>query len=290
MRITGTDNYQELLRSIQTIRERMQQDQTEITSGSKINQPSDDPSGAADLVRLTSEKSEIAQYTSNAAAGQERLNYTDTVLGSVQDLIQRVITVGDTALSNASSASTTELNGLRDQLVSAANTNFQGIAIFGGTVTNSAPYVVQSDGSVTYAGNSAAAELQVGRGTTLQTGIPGSQVFSGSIDVFSTVKQLSAAVTAGDKSAIQAQLTNLHQYFDSVSAVRTQVGSLVNQAQSVQSDLQSYELARAADQSRIQSADLAQVTTDFTQNQTSLQAAIAVGAKISQVSLLDYIQ
>jgi flagellin-like hook-associated protein FlgL len=72
--------------------------------------------------------------------------------------------------------------------------------------------------------------------------------------------------------------------------VRTQVGSLINQSQSVQSDLQSYELARASDQSRIQSADLAQATTDFTQTQTALQAAMQVGAMISQLSLLDYVQ
>ena len=157
-------------------------------------------------------------------------------------------------------------------------------------MTDKAPYVVQSDGSVAYQGNSSAIQVQVARTATLQMSIPGSQVFSGSINVFSTIKQLSGAITAGDKSAMQTQLTNLQQYFDSVSTVRTQVGSFVNQAQSVQSDLQSYELARATDQSRIQSADLVQATTHFTQTQTALQAAMAVGAKISQISLLDYLK
>ena len=292
MRLTGTESYQNLLRSIESIRERMQQDQTEIATGNKINQASDDPSGAADIVRLTGAKSEIAQYASNAAVGQDRLNYTDTVLSSVQDMVRRVITVGQTAFGNTSQASayTTEINGLRDQLVSSANTNFQGLSIFGGSVTNKSPYVVQVDGSVTYQGNSAATQLQVGRASTLQIGIAGNQVFSGSINVFSTIKQLSDAITSADKSAIQTQLTNLQQYYDSVSAVRTQVGALVNQAQNVKSDLQAYELARAGDQSRIQTADLAQVSTDFTQTETSLQAAMAVGAKISQVSLLDYIR
>src|SRR6266571_3440123 len=186
MRITGTESYQNLLRSIESIQERMQQDQAEITSGNRINQPSDDPSGAADIVRLTGAKSEIAQYTSNASVGQDRLNYTDTVLSSVQDMVRRVITIGQTAFGNTSQASayTTEINGLRDQLVSSANTNFQGVSIFGGSVTNKSPYVVQTDGSVTYQGNSAAIQLQVGRSSTLQIGIPGNQVFSGSINVF----------------------------------------------------------------------------------------------------------
>lgn len=275
----------------------MQTDQTEITSGNKINQPSDDPAGAADIVRLTGDKAEIAQYTSNAAAGQDRLNFTDSVLSNVQTMIQRVITLGQTALGNLGLGSntdpseyTTEINSLRDQLVSTANSSFQGSYLFGGTVADKPPYALQPDQSVTYQGNSNVTKVQVGGSSTLQVQIPGDQVFSGSINAFDSIKQLSDAITSGDKAAIQAQLGNLQQYYDSVSVVRTQVGALINQSQSVQSDLQSYELARASDQSRIQSADLAQVTTDFTQTQTTLQAAMQVGAKISQLSLLDYVQ
>jgi flagellar hook-associated protein 3 FlgL len=292
MRVTTIESYQNLLNSIQTIQRRMQQDQLEITSGNKINQPSDDPAGAADVVRLTGEKTEIDQYTSNAAAAQERLNYTDSVLGNVQTMIQRIITLGESAISSTSapSAYTAEIDTLRAQLVSTANTNYQGTYLFGGTVADKPPYAVQPDQSVAYQGNSNAPSVQVSRSSTLQTQIPGNQVFSGSVNVFDSIKQLSDAITAGDKSAIQAQVNNLQRFYDSMSTVRSQIGSLSNQSQAVQSDLQSYELARAADQSRVQSADLAQATTDFTQTETALQAAMAVGAKISQISLLDYVK
>ena len=74
-----------------------------------------------------------------------------------------------------------------------------------------------------------------------------------------------------------------------MSVTRSRIGSLSNLAQSAQSDLHSYELARASDQARIQNADLSLAITDFTRNQTALQAAIAAGAKVSQVSLLDYL-
>jgi flagellar hook-associated protein 3 FlgL len=248
-------------------------------------------------VRLTGEKAQIAQYTSNASAGQDRLNFTDTVLNNVQTAVQRVITLGQTALGKIGIGTTTdpsvytaEINSLRDQIVSEANSSFQGSYLFGGTVADKPPYAVQADQSVIYQGNSNVTKVQVSGNSTLQVQIPGDQVFSGSINIFDSINQLSAAITSGDKSAIQTQLGNLQQYYDSVSVARTQVGSLINQAQSVQSDLQSYELARASDQSRVQDADLAHATTDFTQTQTTLQAAMQVGAKISQLSLLDYVQ
>jgi flagellar hook-associated protein 3 FlgL len=291
MRVTSAQSYESLLNGIQTIQQRLQQAQTELTTGNKINQLSDDPSGAADIVRLTADKSEIDQYRNNAAAAQNRLQTTDSVLSSVQSVLQRVISLGEGALTNPSAAlpSTPEIMGLREQLVSLANTAYQGTYLFGGSVADKPPYAEQPDQSVGYQGNSQVIQVQVGRASTLQVQIPGDQVFSGSVDVFDSVKKLSDAIQAGDKTAIQTEVNNLQQYFDSVSAVRSQVGALTNTAQNVQSDLQSYEIARASDQSRIQSADLAKVSTDFTQAETSLQAAMAAGAKISQLSLLDFL-
>lgn len=294
MRITSNEQYQSLLNSFQNLQSRLSQDQLEITSGNKINQLSDDPAGAADIVRLTADKNEIAQYTSNAATGQDRLNYTDSVLNNVQQLVQQVITTGETALSNPTStsmaANADQVNGLLNQLVSAANSSYQGTSLFGGTVTNAAPYAVQTDGSVTYQGNSTTTNLQIGQNTALQTGIPGDRIFSGSTNVFDAIQQLSAAISSGSQSAVQTQLSTLQQYYDSVSDVRTQVGSLINEAQNAQSSLQAYETARAADQANVQSANIAQDTTDFTQTQVSLEAAMEIGSRISQVSLLNYIQ
>src|SRR5581483_12467676 len=43
MRITSSQSYQAFLQGLQSIQQRLQQDQTEITSGNRINQPSDDP-------------------------------------------------------------------------------------------------------------------------------------------------------------------------------------------------------------------------------------------------------
>jgi flagellin-like hook-associated protein FlgL len=88
---------------------------------------------------------------------------------------------------------------------------------------------------------------------------------------------------------IQSQLNNLQQYYDSVSVVRTQLGSLISQSQSVQSDLQSYELARASDHRAYNPRTLRRPQR-ISRTQTALQAAMKVGAKISQLSLLDYVQ
>lgn len=291
MRITDAASYQNLLTNLQGIEQRMNTAETQVSTGNRINQPSDDPAGSADLVQLTGEQSEMSLYMSNAQSAQNQLSYTDTVLSGVQSTVQQAITTGELALSNSQSAAedVTQINSLRDQVLSAANTAYQGTFLFGGTVTNTQPYVEQSDGSVSYQGNSSAPQVQIGRATTLQTQIPGSQVFSGSVNVFDSLQQLSSAINSGDTSAIQAQVNNLQQYYNSISAVRAQVGSLTNSAQDTQTDITAYQTALTTDQSRVQSADMAQAATNLTQTQNALQAALEAGARISQVSLLDYI-
>src|ERR1700674_212684 len=178
----------------------MQQAQSEISSGNRIGKPSDDPAAAADIVRLTGQKSESDQYLSNVGAAQSSLNYTDTVLGGVQTVIQRGISLGQSSLSSPSTASSysTEVNSLHDQVVSSANANYQGQFIFGGSATRNPPYVQQPDQSVTYQGNSDVLKVQIGRSTTLQVHIPGNQIFSGAVNVFDSMKQLSAPINAGD--------------------------------------------------------------------------------------------
>src|SRR5579872_899494 len=98
MRITDATNYQNLLTNLQGIEQRMSTAETEVSTGNRINQPSDDPAGSADLVQLTGQKSEMDLYMSNAQTAQNRLDYTDTVLSGVQSLVQQAINTGQLAL------------------------------------------------------------------------------------------------------------------------------------------------------------------------------------------------
>src|SRR5438094_358824 len=79
------------------------------------------------------------------------------------------------------------------------------------------PYVKNPDTSVTYAGNNQDMPLQVSRNSTLQTQVAGSDIFSGSVDIFTTMSDLATAMQAGDKTAIDAQVKKLEQFSDTVS-------------------------------------------------------------------------
>ncbi|PYS29177.1 MAG: hypothetical protein DMG11_09955 [Acidobacteria bacterium] len=94
----------------------------------------------------------------------------------------------------------------------------------------------------------------------------------------------------GDNSGIDAQVKKLQQFSDVVSVARTRGAGFVNMGANVATELSSKDLARASDLKQEQDADIAQAISELTMSQTALQATLAAGAKISQISLLDYLK
>jgi len=292
MRVTEGMSYQTLLRDLAFGQDRLQNAQNEVSTGKKVTTPSDNPIAASDIVRLNTEGNEADQFSKNLNFAKAKLQIADTALDSVEQMVERARTLGQLSLGegNPASAYVSELNGLRDQIISAADTTHAGRYIFGGSTTTTQPYVKNPDTSVTYQGDDQDMPLQVSRNSTLQTQVPGSEIFSGSVDIFSTMSDLATAVQAGDKAAIDAQVKKLEQFSDVISQARSKVGGYLNTATNVESELSSTGLTRKSELSNVQDADLAKAITELTMSQQQLQATMAVGARLSQLTILDYLK
>ena len=263
----------------------------QVTSGKKVQKPSDDPAAASDIIRLSGEQSEADQFGRNLSTAKSRLSAADVVLDGVETIVERARELGLTSLGNLTNTSAirAEIEGLRDQLVTAANATHQGRYIFGGSVTTSKPFVKEDDGTVTYEGNENAVTLQVGRDITLQAQMPGEEVFGASGELFKTMSDLLSALSGGNHDDVAAQVKKLEQFSETVSTARSRVGGYINVADSLSSQLSATGLSRSKELNDVQSADMAQAITQLTLSQTNLQATLAVGAKIAKMSLLDYL-
>src|SRR5205823_1131816 len=97
--------------------------QVRVTSGKKVNHPSDDPAAASDIVRLSGEKSVADQFGKNLDFAKSRLTAADTALNTVELVVERARELGLAASSAGSdlTAPVPEIEGIRDQLISLAN-------------------------------------------------------------------------------------------------------------------------------------------------------------------------
>lgn len=156
--------------------------QNQLNTGKRINQPSDDPVGAARALELSHMTADSAQYQRNITAANARLGIEDQTLSSSADVLNRVRTLvlqGSTGSQSDQTRSdiATELTQLRQQLLGLANSkDGQGDYLFAGSQTGTEPFSWQN-GTVSYQGDDGQRMVAAGPGMQVATGDSGSAVF-----------------------------------------------------------------------------------------------------------------
>ena len=90
MRVSTQGSYLTGLTAIQRLQAALDQTQRQISSGRRILKPSDDPIAASRAIELRESISRLSQFDRNANIGTNRLAQEESVLTSVNDVLQRV--------------------------------------------------------------------------------------------------------------------------------------------------------------------------------------------------------
>jgi flagellar hook-associated protein 3 FlgL len=103
----------------------------------KVNRPSDDPYGASQIMVAYSSLSSLTQYKDNLSMATGWLTQAESTLDQVQTQMERVLTImqqGATGTYDATQRQTMgyEMRQILEQMVSYANSKFNGRYIFGG--------------------------------------------------------------------------------------------------------------------------------------------------------------
>lgn len=157
--------------------------QTELSTGKKINKPSDDPVAAVRILQLRQEKASSEQFGTNISALETRLTLGEQALSDAENVIQQVsqlaVQANNSTLSDADRQSlATQLTELNKQLVSIANTkDANGEYLFSGFSTGVQPFARDSAGNVSYSGDLGVRKLQVSSSQYMDDMNTGEEVF-----------------------------------------------------------------------------------------------------------------
>ncbi len=277
--------------------DRKQEDQaiTELSTGRRVNQPSDDPAAAAGLIVNNSQASAVKSYLSNISSLQATLQVADSTLNSVVTNLSQAISLGveganGTMNQSDRDAIAQQVNGIQQQILGYANQSFEGSYLFAGTAVNVKPFVADSSSpsGVSYVGNTGVNNVEIGDGQAVPANLPGSQLFTASgSDVFQALADLSNALQSG--SNIPAAEAEVQNAFDYINTQRTFYGTTLSRLNAATSFLNEENLQLSQEENNLVGADMASAASQLIQAETALNATLAAGAKISQRSLLDYL-
>src|SRR3954451_22944052 len=112
-----------LLADLQSITDAIAHSQAQLSSGKRIQQPSDDPFGTSRALAFRAALASNKQYQANASDGAAWLDAADTALGGISSIVQRardlVVRGANTTNGAASNAS---IAAEIDQLIESVKT------------------------------------------------------------------------------------------------------------------------------------------------------------------------
>ena len=147
MKVSNNEFATQQVRQFGRIMENIQSKQEQISSGQRINRPSDAPVDATRLVIADQFKDRVSQYIENAKTAEGRLTSYDLAYKSAANIVTRIkelaIQAANDSNGNSARASiAVEMKGLRENLFSITNTrNENGQYIFAGYNSDSPAFV-----------------------------------------------------------------------------------------------------------------------------------------------------
>jgi flagellar hook-associated protein 3 FlgL len=287
---------QELLADLQTSQQNTQTAAQEVSTGRAVNAPGDNPAAVAALVVNDSQTSQDAQFQTNISDVQSKLQTADSVMNNAAQLLTSAISLGTEGATGTVTASqrqaiSTQVQGLQQQMLALANTTYQGTYIFAGTNVATAAFTANASApsGVIYNGNSSVNSVEISQGQSVQTNLPGSQIFMNSSgNVFGALNDLVNALNSG--TGIAAANTEVQNAFTQVNTQRGFYGNALGQLQSAESFLSQDTVNLSSQQNALVGANLTQAVTSLSQDQVDEQAAESATAQILQLpNLLSYI-
>ncbi|HEY8722000.1 flagellar hook-associated protein 3 [Pengzhenrongella sp.] len=303
-RVTQQTVQRSTLANLQLNLSAMAQLQGKLSSNKSITKPSDDPAGTGSAMALRGSLRANAQHSRNIDDGNGWLSTINTAMQSSIDTLGRVrdLTVqgasSGTMDATAREAIAVEIDGLRDSLLSEANTSYLGRSVFAGTsdvgsavtVTN-VPDPLVPGSTRTYTSNSVpgtSVQRRVDANTLVRVDVDGSAAFgAGGGSIFATLDRISA--TLRTSGPLTGEIAALDVHRDAMLSQLSGVGARHGQVLSAQYRALDTKTGILGRLSGVEDVDLAATVVQLQAQEVSYKAALGATARVLQPTLLDFL-
>lgn len=311
MRVSTMMMYQQNMRGITDSQAKWLNYGQQMSTGLRVNRPSDDPIAASQAVVLSQAQAQTSQFASARTFATQRISQEENTLAQVTSSIQsaqeKIVYAANGTLSDDDRASmATDLQGIRDQLLNLANSqDGNGRYMFGGYKTADAPFA--SNGS--YSGGTTNIQQQVDSSRSMVIGHTGDKIFDsitsnsvkepdGSPSETNLFAMLDSAIAslktpiAGDDAAqataaaaIDKTNRGLRNSLNNVLSVRAEVGTQLNELDKLDSLGDDRKLSQTQQMSDLVDVDWNSAISNYTMQQAALQASYKAFSDMQGMSL-----
>jgi flagellar hook-associated protein 3 FlgL len=291
-RITQRSLSNATLAGLQANLARLQQTQSQLSSGRAISRPSDSPTGTMAALRLRTDLDRYTQLDRNAEDGKARLGTADNALTDGLALLREVreaVLLGSNSSLGPSDreALAAQVDGLRASLLAVANTKYLQQPVFAGTGSAAAAY----DASGTYLGDSGTMSRTIAPGVKVAVNATGEDVFGpAGNDIFTVLSDIAADLRTNPSELTSVDLGRLDAGYLRMQNVLASVGSRYHQIEIMQDRNKANQLDTQNQLSEVEGVDLPAAMVELQLEEVAYQAALGATARVIQPSLVDFLR
>jgi len=287
---------QNLIRNLNQGLTRLDKLNMQLSTGRTVNVPSDDPIKSGTIMRLRSTVRETEQYLRNADHALSWLEATDTVLQELNSVIHRakelaLAGANGTQDDSARRALADEVAQLYDNVLNLANSTHAGRYIFAGQSTKREPFAKAADAAegtlpdVEFYGDTEPLEYEIAVGARLQVNLDGEALFR---PIFDAIQRLYGELSGTETGTESVGM--LEDALDNVLSNLSHVGAKEKRLELAHERLQDLRLNVINLLAESQDIDYAETIMNLKAEEFVYQTALAVGARIIQPSLVDFLR
>lgn len=293
MRVTQNMLASNSLKNLSNSYKQMGKYQDQLSTGKKITKPSDDPVVAMKGMFYRSNLSEVEQYKRNLSEAYLWMENSEAGVEHVNEALQRVRELAvqgsnGTLSETDKQAVAEEIDQIKKDIMSVANTQIAGRYIFNGTNTSEAPVLDGGTGAPQATFNTKEYSIEVSRGVSLQANINPENVFGQKL--FDTLQAVQETLNGNGAGDINTLITDIDTQMDLLSSERSELGARYNRLEMIEGRIDQQEVMANRILSDNEDADIERVITDLTTQESVHRAALSVGARIIQPTLMDFLR
>ncbi len=297
MRVSQLNTSNAIIQQIESLNRRQLLLQRKTATGLEVEKPSDNPTAAAETVRIDAERRNAIQYRKNLQEAESTLQIGSEHLGALHDLLIRareiIALAGGASSDEKMQAYAREMEGLAEQAFDSVNASFRGKSLFGGQAVDAPPFDESRDAGgkltgVTYNGSANATILKIAPDFTIASRLTGGEAahLSGVLDDLIAVRD---ALDNGDRNALQATDAGLSRAEDRIIVSQADLNGDLARIEWIRTRENERFLNLQESRSAAVDADLAETITQLNQASVAYRAALQTSTLVLNQSLLNFL-
>jgi flagellar hook-associated protein 3 FlgL len=294
MRVTQSMLSDNMLRNLSNSYSKMSTVQDQITTGKKITKPSQDPVVAIKGIGYRTDLNKVEQYQRNVGEVNNWLDSSDDALdhvGQAVTRLQELVTqaTNDTNTSDDRKKIKVEVSQLRQQLQDLSNTKVGDKYIFSGTNTLTPLHDGTNFADATVStGLMKEVKIEVYDGVEIKVNMNGLKLFT---DMDGLLGKIETSLGDGSEgTVIGGYLKDISDMQNTVLEQRADIGARQNRVEMMDNRLSTQEIIATTLMSENEDIDYERAITDMITQESIHNAALSVGSKIIQATLVDFIR